>query len=706
MLKPEDIAAIFEWIELLLIASLKRNLAHHKEEEEQEGFTWSAWQAEKLRSINTFRRQCKSIMDRYTDVIDSETRQLLEEQFEEGVNGAVKEIEEATAEKAAPTALPTAEKQKAEAEKPEHTSSEAPKESPIKVEEENAVPDVPKDESSIVAEVTPEPQFFGVDKSKTEKLIEDVTNIEKQAETAALRLTDDVYRQTVNRVQLAMATGSISYEKAVDMAVADFLAQGINCIEYKDGRRVNIADYVRMVLRTTSTRAALQGESESWKARGYDTVQVSSYGMCSKTCLPWQGRAYINDAFTDWSGETKLENGIKYGKSGYCGKWLPLLSSAIEHGLFHPNCRHGLGLHIEGVTELPEPMDNSEIERRYKAEQAQRALEREVRRAKRKVEGSLDPADVKKTKDELREAQKNVRDHINKTNAAEGDTVLVRKPLQEKIYGGDVRIGSDADPVYGPKSPPESVPEGYAVDVDVAAPKQSAPAQYADEKIPERLKSVETEKPTEVQQPPVEDVNNSSIDNSEESGIIEETEETREFNPLPPEKVVPEMRKAFDSWLPSVSGEEYSSLVKYTKNVEKKGVKPFFERLNTALRDKVILSDRMKYHSDNISNAINKFNLLHDIVCYRATKKNFFDKYSVGELFYADYFLSSSASRAGALKGKFLTIIRAPKGSRCAYIEKLSLYPSQREVLFDKSCQYRVVEKNDKYMVIEVINND
>ncbi|MBR4510074.1 MAG: hypothetical protein IKP25_05265 [Ruminococcus sp.] len=515
MLKPEDIAAIFEWIELLLIANLKRNLARHKDEEEQEGFTWSAWQAEKLRSVNVFRRQCKSIMDRYTDVIDSETRQLLEEQFEEGVNGAAKELEEARAEKAAPAALPAAEEQQTPAENPEQGHSETSKKS--SVEKATAEP-------AVVAEVNPEPQFFGVDKAKTEKLIEDVTNIEEQAETAALRLTDDVYRQTVNRVQLAMATGSISYAKAVDMAVADFLAQGINCIEYKDGRRVNIADYVRMVLRTTSTRAALQGESESWKARGYDTVQVSSYGMCSKTCLPWQGRAYINDAFTDWSGETKLENGIKYGKSNYCGKWFPLLSSAIEHGLFHPNCRHGLGLHIEGVTEFPEPMDNSEIERRYKAEQAQRALEREVRKAKRKVEGSLAPEDVKKAKAELAEAQKNVRDHINKTNASEGDTVLVRKPLQEKIYGGDVYIGSDADPVYGPKSPPESVPEGYAVDVDVAAPKQSTPAQYTEEKIPERFKSAETEKPVEETQN-----HNESVDISEKSDIIEEkAEETAE----------------------------------------------------------------------------------------------------------------------------------------------------------------------------------
>ena len=388
MLRPEDISAIFEWIELLLIGSLKRNLASHKQEEEKEGFNWTAWQAEKLRNVDTFRRQSKAIMDRYTDVIDSETRELLEEQFAEGVNGAD---------------VPPAE----------------------------SVPDTP-------AEVTPEPHFFGVDKTKVNKLIEDVSYLEKNAETAALRLTDDVYRQTVNRVQFAMSTGSISYGQAVDMAVADFLTQGINCIEYKDGRRVNIADYVRMVLRTTSTRAALQGKSAKFKAQGYDTVLVSSYGMCSKTCLPWQGRAYIEDTFSYWDGEVEERNGILYGKSNYCGKWFPLLSSAIEKGLFHPNCRHSINLYIEGVTDLPEPMDNSDIERRYKLEQRQRALEREVRKAKRKVEGSLAPEDIKKAKAELREAQKNVRDFIAQTNAEEGGRILVRDPVQEKIYGGEV----------------------------------------------------------------------------------------------------------------------------------------------------------------------------------------------------------------------------------------------------------------------------
>ena len=43
-----EIAALFEDLELRLIASLKRNLARHKAKEKDEGFDWPAWQAEKL----------------------------------------------------------------------------------------------------------------------------------------------------------------------------------------------------------------------------------------------------------------------------------------------------------------------------------------------------------------------------------------------------------------------------------------------------------------------------------------------------------------------------------------------------------------------------------------------------------------------------------------------------------------------------------
>ena len=387
MLGISGIVRIFEEIEQRLIQSLKRNLSRHQKEEEDEGFSWTAWQAEKLRDLERFRKENAQIMAQFTDQIDSETRQIMQEQFDEGVNG-------------------------------------------IDVPPAEPVPDLP-------AEIRPEPQFFGVDTTKVNKLIEDVTYLEKNAETAALRLTDDVYRQTVNRVQLAMATGSMTLQQAVDLAVKDFLDNGINCIVYRDGRRVNIADYVRMALRTTATRAMLQGKSAKYKALGYDTVQVSSYGMCSETCKPWQGRIYIEDTFSDWDGEVREHGGILWGKSNYCGKWFPLLSSAIEKGLFHPNCRHSISLWRDGDP-LPESVDNTDSERRYKLEQQQRALEREIRKAKRKVEGFTDPENIKKAKADLRKAQKELKDFINKVNAEEGETVLRRDEGKEKVYEGEV----------------------------------------------------------------------------------------------------------------------------------------------------------------------------------------------------------------------------------------------------------------------------
>ena len=387
MLDIGGIVRIFEGIEQRLVQSLKRNLSRHKDEEQKYEKNWSAWQAEKLRSLERFRKENANIMAEYTEQIDSDTRQIMQEEFEQGVNGAD---------------VPPAE----------------------------LVPDLP-------AEIRPEPQFFGVDTTKVNKLIEDISYLEKNAETAALRMTDDVYRQTVNRVQLAMSTGSMTLQQAIDIAVKDFLDQGINCIVYRDGRRVNIADYVRMALRTTATRAALQGKSAKYKALGYDTVQVSSYGMCSKTCEPWQGRIYIEDTFSMWDGEVREQGGILWGKSNYCGKWFPLLSSAIEKGLFHPNCRHSINLWRDGDP-LPESVDNSDSERRYKLEQQQRALEREIRKAKRKVEGFTDPANIKKAKAELRQAQKNLKDFIDKVNAEEGETVLKRDEGKEKVYEGEV----------------------------------------------------------------------------------------------------------------------------------------------------------------------------------------------------------------------------------------------------------------------------
>lgn len=391
MLSFRDIARIFEEIELRLIASLKRNLSRHKAEEEKEGFEWSAWQAEKLNNIDNFRKENAQIADEYVDVIDDETRQLMTDQFHEG----------------------------------EHTAEQ----SVIDVSESGVnVPDVPAQPQPPEAPTAiPDDHFFGVNKPKMDKLMEDVTTLEKTALTAAVRNMDDVYRTTLNKVQLMMGTGSITLNEAIDLATRDFLDKGINCIVYADGRRVNIADYVRMALRTTSTRATLQGAAKRFAELGYDTVLISQYGGCSETCEPYQGKVYIDDVFTIWNGERSGD----FGKSNYCDKWFMLLSVAIRGGLFHPNCRHTMGQYIEGLTKIPQPIPAEKIREQRALEEKQRAMERKIRALKRKVEGTQDEKKVKEYKRKLREEQGKLREFIK-----EHDDVLRRDYSREKIYSG------------------------------------------------------------------------------------------------------------------------------------------------------------------------------------------------------------------------------------------------------------------------------
>ncbi|MBS6475377.1 MAG: hypothetical protein KH354_05270 [Clostridiales bacterium] len=266
--------------------------------------------------------------------------------------------------------------------------------------------------------------FFGVNTARLDKLIDEIQHTEQRAERAALRMMDDVYRRTIYQASTAMATGSVTLPKAIDMATKDFLAAGIRCIEYRDGRRVDIADYAHMALRTAAARSAMMGDAARRERIGIDTVLVSQYGACSETCLPWQGQVYIDDVFGTWNGE-RVGN---RGKSRN-GLWYPLLSDAIEGGLFHPNCRHTLTDWIEGVSRLPELMSGARIRQNAELEQKQRALERKVRKYKRLEIGSVEPETAKRYAEKRKAAQSELREFVD-----EHSDVLRRDYWREKVY--------------------------------------------------------------------------------------------------------------------------------------------------------------------------------------------------------------------------------------------------------------------------------
>lgn len=268
-------------------------------------------------------------------------------------------------------------------------------------------------------------KFFRFNSDRYDALANEVLNINTNIYSSALRSMDDEFRNVISKRRLNMRSGGMSLRQAIDSATQDFLDRGITSIQYRDGRRVNIASYREMALRTAGSRAQFIADGQLREMMGRDLVLISQYGACSKTCLPWQGRVYIDDVFQEYHGE-KLDG----GKNGISrnGKKYTLLSFAMAGGLFHPNCRHTMVDYIEGITEIPPRLDAKTVRRNSELEQEQRAKEREIRRLKRYVTGTLDPDKRMECGLQLDAAQKDLEKFIN-----ENSDVLRQDPWRERL---------------------------------------------------------------------------------------------------------------------------------------------------------------------------------------------------------------------------------------------------------------------------------
>lgn len=381
--KSYDIGKIFEQMELDLISSMNRAFYFHQREQDKEGFQWEQWQLTKLREMEKYRKRNKDIVDSYSKPIQKAIDRELRGNYSKGQNKASRLIDKV--------------KQLIGFNK--EPSIELPKD----IEKKQSIKEYIAKILNRPIKPPQETNFFGVNEKKLEALISTVNNDLNKAEYAILRKMDDVYRQTIFKTHMYLQNGAKTLNQAIDMATKDFLDKGINCIEYKNGARVNIASYAEMALRTANHRATLLGEGSKRDEYGIHLVVVSAHANTCRLCEPWQGQILIDDVFSHPSKEY-IEN--------YKGKY-KLLSEAIEKGLLHPNCRHSLITYFEGITTLPKVPDGKEAIKTYEAEQKQRALEREIRKWKRIKEGTLDPLEEGRAINKIKELQNRLTNHIN-----------------------------------------------------------------------------------------------------------------------------------------------------------------------------------------------------------------------------------------------------------------------------------------------------
>lgn len=278
-----DIAKLYQEMELELIASLKRNLLRHELKEIEENMEYPQWQALKLRDIQRIKRENQDIIGKYTSNIPKYVKKIIKEEYKQGKKEAISLFNDANRGK--------------------RRLNES---------------------------------FFKTNNKKVKAMIDEINGTFKEAEKAIFRMSNDVYQKTIFKAGFYLSHGAVNLKQAINIAMKDFAKRGINCIEYKDGRRINIADYARMAVRTASQRARLMAEGDFRKRLKRTLLKITKHGTSCKYCKVYEQQILVDDVYS---------GGVPDGKH-------ELLSNAMSKGLFHPNCRHKAPTYYEELDVL------------------------------------------------------------------------------------------------------------------------------------------------------------------------------------------------------------------------------------------------------------------------------------------------------------------------------------------------------------------
>ncbi len=365
-----NIKEAFERIENELIDSMMRNFSRHRAEETKEGYNWTQWQAEQLKSLEEYRKHNAKKFGKRFKTINGKVEEMIRTAKTDGNASQEAEILEAVKDGFKAPKKPSA-----------HSTAE----------------------------------FFKVNDRKLDALIKSTTDDLKKAETAVLRMSNDKYRKAIFNAQVAMNTGAVTYEKAVDIACKDMLNAGLNCVEYKNGARHTLSDYADMAVKTANKRAYLRGEGEKRAEWGVSLVVVNSRQGGCPDCAKYIGKVFIDDVYS---------NGKK-SDGNY-----PLLSTAIKNGLFHPRCKDSTSTYYPELDDLDAPLSEDEIkelDRQRGIEEKQQYAQRQAERFDRRAEYSLD-------EDNKRIAQTRADEWHDRANTLEEKTKQFSLNTNEQKY--------------------------------------------------------------------------------------------------------------------------------------------------------------------------------------------------------------------------------------------------------------------------------
>ncbi len=219
-----------------------------------------------------------------------------------------------------------------------------------------------------------------------------------------------MFRGIVGDAKRSIDSGTTAI-KAIAKASEQWAEQGVPALVDKAGRKWSPDVYIRTVINSGINSAT--NDTELLRYRQYGSlVKVSSHMGCRPSHLQYQDHVYSLDGNTDKYPDFESTTG--YG---------------TITGIGGINCRHYTVPYIEGHGSMPVPQQSDDDNAaRYQLEQTQRRLEREVRKAKRKLIAAKklgDQSDITAAQELVRRRQSVTRQFVRKHG-------LVRQYNREK----------------------------------------------------------------------------------------------------------------------------------------------------------------------------------------------------------------------------------------------------------------------------------
>lgn len=190
----------------------------------------------------------------------------------------------------------------------------------------------------------------------------------------------NAFQKEMDLAVLKTATGTFSYQKAVNDCIHGLARSGLRTIDYATGRSYNLDTGARMIVRTSVSQLSGKITEANMEATGQELVYVSAHDGARPEHAEWQGKVYT------YNGEPTREYPDFVESTGY----------GDVDGLKGVNCTHNFYPYWEGSSVIPEfhESEPKEIDGKeytmYEATQKQREMERDIRAIKREQQAQKD----------------------------------------------------------------------------------------------------------------------------------------------------------------------------------------------------------------------------------------------------------------------------------------------------------------------------